>query len=178
MSIISIILLVLAVIIVLWLVAALFIKKEYLVERDVVINKPAKEVFDYVKYLKNQEYFSKWVMMDPLLKPVYTGTDGMVGARSAWDSANKQVGKGEQEIIAVVDGKRIDHEVRFEKPMKNTAQTFMVVEPLNDNQSNMKWGMTGKSPYPLNIMCLFIPDMLGKDMAESLITLKGIIERN
>jgi hypothetical protein len=37
--------------------------------------------------------------------------------------------------------------------------------------------MNGRSPYPLNIMNLFIPGMLGKDMLASLTTLKSVLER-
>ena len=60
MKILKIILLVIAILIVIPLVVALFVAKEYAVERYVEINKPKSEVFDYVKYLKNQDNFSKW----------------------------------------------------------------------------------------------------------------------
>ena len=47
------------------LITALFVKKDYSVERQVAINKPREAVFDYVKYLKNQNNYSKWASMDP-----------------------------------------------------------------------------------------------------------------
>lgn len=34
------------------LVVALFLKKEYAVQREIEINKPRNEVFEYVKYFK------------------------------------------------------------------------------------------------------------------------------
>ena len=68
------------------MIAAIFVKREYSVEREVVINKPKQEVFEYVKLLKNQDNYSKWAMMDPKMKKEYTGTDGTVGFISAWDS--------------------------------------------------------------------------------------------
>ena len=45
--------------------------------------------------------------MDPNIKTDFRGTDGTVGFISAWDSNNiKNVGKGEQEILNMVDGGR------------------------------------------------------------------------
>ncbi len=61
------------------LVAALFIKKDYAVEREITISKPKQEVFDYIKYLKNQDHYSVWNCLDPAIRKIYTGTDGTVG---------------------------------------------------------------------------------------------------
>src|ERR1700712_4610257 len=97
------------------LIMALFVRKDYTVEREITVNKPVEEVFNYVKYLKNQDNYNKWVMVDPGMKKQYKGTDGTVGFVYSWDS-NKDAGKGEQEILKIVEGNRIDSEVRFEKP--------------------------------------------------------------
>ncbi len=68
------------------LIVALFVKKEYTIEREITINKPKTEVFNYVKHLKNQDNYSKWVMQDPGMKKEFRGTDGTVGFVYAWDS--------------------------------------------------------------------------------------------
>ncbi len=44
-------------------------------------------------------------MTDPLMKKQFKGTDGTVGFLYAWDSQNNEVGKGEQEIERIKDGK-------------------------------------------------------------------------
>ena len=98
MQILKIILIVIAAIIAIPLIIALFVSNDYNITRSIIINKPQQEVFDYIKLLKNQEKFSKWVMTDPNMKTTFTGTDGTVGCIYAWDSENKQAGKGEQEI--------------------------------------------------------------------------------
>lgn len=54
--------------IILILIVAAFSPSEYAVEREVIIYRPVTEVFDYVKYLKNQDDFSKWANMDPNMK--------------------------------------------------------------------------------------------------------------
>ncbi len=60
------------------LLVALFVKKEYVVERDIIIERPVTEVFSYLKYLKNQDNFSKWASMDPNMKKSTRGVDGSV----------------------------------------------------------------------------------------------------
>src|SRR6478752_6319146 len=93
-------------------IVALFVPTKYTIQKEIIINKPKQEVFNYIKYLKNQDNFSKWVMTDPNMKKTYTGDDGTVGFVYAWDG-NKQAGKGEQEIIKIAEGERLDVEVRF-----------------------------------------------------------------
>ncbi len=172
------ILLIAVIIIAILLIAALFITKEYTVAREITLNKPKPNVFNYLKYLKNQDNYNKWVMMDPNVRRSFKGTDGTVGFVSTWDSDNKNVGKGEQEIKKIIEGERIDLEVRFEKPFKNTAAVYMTTEALGENQTRVKWGMKGKNPYPMNLMNLFIPNMLGKDLQISLRTLKSVLEKS
>lgn len=60
MKIIKKILLGLLALIVLLLVVALFVPKEFKSERQIIINKPRQEVFDYLKYVKNQNNFGVW----------------------------------------------------------------------------------------------------------------------
>src|SRR5436853_2020024 len=90
------------------LIVALFVKSDYAIERQVTINKPKQEVFDYIKYVRNQDNYSVWNQRDPNMKKEYKGTDGTVGFIYSWDSENKEVGKGEQEIVNIKDGERID----------------------------------------------------------------------
>ena len=161
------------------LIAALFVKKEYAVEREIVINKPNAEVFAYVKMIKNQDYFSVWNMKDPDSKRVTTGTDGTVGYVYSWDSKMDDVGQGEQEIIKIAEGQRIDMELRFKRPFEATDYAYMTTEPTGDNQTKVKWGFNGSMNYPMNLMLVFMnmDEMLGKDLADGLSNLKGILEK-
>ncbi|HEY0054581.1 MAG TPA: polyketide cyclase, partial [Pedobacter sp.] len=65
MKMVKIILLIVVLIVAIPLIIALFVDKNYSVRREIVINKARQEVFNYLKFLKNQEKYSKWVMMDP-----------------------------------------------------------------------------------------------------------------
>ena len=157
---------------------ALFVKKDYAVEREIVINQPKDVVFDYIKYLKNQGNYSKWATMDPDMKKTYSGTDGTVGFISAWDSDNKDVGKGEQEIMKIDDGKRIDFQLRFLEPFESTESAYMTTESISDDQTKVTWAFDGHMNYPMNLMFVFMDfdKMIGDDLSTGLTNLKGILE--
>lgn len=180
MKIIKKILIILAIVIAIPLLVALFVKKEYSVERDITINKPKQEVYNYIKYLKNQNNFSKWASMDPNMKKEFRGTDGTVGFVSAWDSDKKDVGKGEQEIKNMHEGERIDYEIRFIRPFASIAPAYLATESAGDNQTKVKWGFNGHMPYPMNLMLVFMDmdKLIGGDLQTGLNNLKNILEKN
>lgn len=166
-------------IIVLLLIAGLFVKKEYAVERAIVINKPKAEVFNYVKFVKNQDNYSVWNKKDPAMKKDYKGNDGQVGFVAAWDSSDKEVGKGEQEIVNIVDGDRIDMKLRFKEPFEAEDNAYMITETVSPNETKVKWGFEGTMNYPMNLMLLFM-DMdkeLGGALDAGLKDLKTILEK-
>lgn len=159
------------------LIIALFVKKDYAITKEIVINKPVAEVFNYVKYLKNQDNYSIWNQIDPGMKKVYTGTDGTIGFIYAWDSENKNAGKGAQEIKAIDENKRVDVEIRFEKPMEGTNQASVITTPIDSNKTKVEWGFYGKSPYPFNLMNLCMDALVGGDLQKNLENLKKVLEK-
>jgi len=165
-------------IIALLLIIALFVKKDYTVQREIVINKPKEQVFDYIKYLKNQDNYSVWAKKDPTMKKEYKGTDATVGFVSAWDG-NKEVGAGEQEIKGIKEGERIDYELRFIKPFESVSQAWLSTEAIDSTQTKVKWGFEGKGKYPFNLIHLFMDmdKMLGDDLQTGLQNLKAVLEK-
>ncbi|MET3977833.1 uncharacterized protein YndB with AHSA1/START domain [Mucilaginibacter sp. UYP25] len=166
-------------IIVVVLILAAVAPKGYNIQRSIIINKPRQLVFDYVKYLRNQDHYSKWVMMDPNKRMAYTGTDGTEGYNAAWDSDMKQAGKGNQTIEKIVDGERVDIRVVFIKPFAGVADTYIATQEVTADTTTVKWAFTSKMPFPMNAMLLFInmEKMLGNDMEESLNNLKRVLEQ-
>lgn len=164
--------------IVLALLTAAFLKKEYAVEEEITINKSKTEVFEYVKYLKNQDEFSKWASMDPDMKKTYRGTDGTVGFVSAWESENDEVGVGEQEIVAISEGERIDYELRFISPFEGISPCYMITETVDENTTKVKWGFKGSMPYPMNILIytMNFEELIAADFQKGLDNLKSILE--
>jgi hypothetical protein len=72
------------------------------IEKSVLVSKSRKEVYDYLKLTKNQDYFSVWNMKDSNMDKKFQHEDGKVGFIYSWNSpTNKGVGEGEQEIISM-----------------------------------------------------------------------------
>lgn len=161
------------------LITALFVKKDYAVEKEITINKPKQVVFDYVKMLKNQDNYSVWATRDPNMKKEYTGTDGTPGFIASWESKNKEVGTGEQEIIKITEGERIDFKLRFKVPFEAQDDAYMSTEATGENQTKVKWGFKGAFPYPMNLMNLFVNmnEAVGKDLETGLTNLKTVMEK-
>jgi hypothetical protein len=175
----KIILIVLLSIIGVILISALFVRKDYNVERSISINRPDQSVYDFVKYLKNQNKFSVWAKIDPNMKIDFRGTDATVGFVSAWDSPVKEAGKGEQEIVKISEGERIDYIIRFFKPIKSTDNAYISFKPGNDSTTIVTWAIYGKMKYPTNLSLLFMDmdALLGKDLSSGLSNLKVLLER-
>jgi uncharacterized protein YndB with AHSA1/START domain len=168
---------VLGVIVALFGILTIAAPTDFKMEREVVINKPKDEVFTYLKSLKNQDNWSTWNMKDPNMKRDYRGTDNTVGFVAAWDSQDKNVGKGEQEIKKITEGERIDFELRFEKPMKATNNAFLITKSLGPNQTAVTWGFSGESKRPMNVMTMFMKGMLRKAFDDGLANLKKNLEK-
>ncbi len=170
------ILLTVAGLIALLLIVAHFMKREHYAKREIIINAPRQKVFDYIKLLKNQDEFNTGAMEDPNRKKAFKGTDGTVGFIYSW-SGNKNAGEGEKEIKNIIEGKSIESEIRFVKPMAATATIIMETESLADHQTKVSWSNAGKLKYPLNLLIPIMEKHVAKDMATSLTALKNILEK-
>lgn len=160
-------------------ILGLIAPKDFAIEREVTINKPKDQVFAYLKEVKNQDNYSIWNKRDPNMKKSFRGTDGTVGFVAVWDSQDKNVGAGEQEIKSITEGSRIDMELRFTRPFESTSQAYMSAESAGEGQTKVKWGFNGKMPYPMNAMMLFMnmDKEAGKDLGDGLANLKAVLEQ-
>jgi len=159
------------------LILALFISKDLRATKEIVINKPKDEVFNFIKYLKNQQLYSKWATLDSNMKNEFRGTDGQPGFVNHW-SGNRKVGEGEQEITAVEEGKALHTDLRFIKPFKSFAKAKMTVEALDAGRTKVTWGFESKMNYPMNVMKLFMNmnEAIGNDFSTGLANLKRLLE--
>jgi hypothetical protein len=170
----------LAAIVALALITGVFLPKEYTVYRQVSINRSKIEVFDYVRMLKNQHDYSVWWKMDPNQVTTYTGEDGTVGFIAAWQSELDSVGSGEEEIVAIQEGERIEYALRFKEPFESKATSDMIFTATDSNSTTLTWNFKGDMSYPFNVMQLFMSmeDMLGNDIEQGLSNVKAILEKD
>jgi uncharacterized protein (UPF0254 family) len=166
-----------AVIIVVLLIAALFVPKEYTVSTSIIIKSPKVVVYDYVKILKNQENYSVWVMADKALVPVYGGVDGTVGATQSWNSMDDNVGEGSQEIVKISED-RIDVDLKFVRPFKSEAKAAMLLKAIDSTQTELVSEFYGTSSYPMNLMNFVGINMIKDAEGKNLNNIKAILEKN
>lgn len=157
--------------IVLALILALFAPKQFDAEADVVINRPVQEVFDYIKYLKNQENYATWYKMDPEATRTYSGTDGAVGATVSWDG--EKTGQGRQVITNIVTNQRIEYDLFF-MGSDDPAKALFTVENERPDATEVDWSIIGRTPYPFNLMNWFVD--MDQDFEQGLQSLKEILE--
>lgn len=160
--------------IVLVLIAALFAPKEFKAGAEIEINQPSDVVYDYIKFLKNQDNFSVWNQLDPKMIKKYEGTDGTVGFTYKWNSEKFMVGKGKQVITQLVKGQKMESDLFFEDEA-NPAKSVMIIKTVDPNKSSVSWNVIGESPYPFNLMNWFIN--MDEDFDQGLQNLKKQLEK-
>ena len=154
-----------------------FIMGQMIIEKNVIINKSLDVVFNYLKQTKNQDSFSVWNMKDPTMKKTYFGTDGTAGFIYSWDSTDKNVGAGSQEITNIIENSRIDYMLRFERPMKNTGISSFILSKIDDNATSVTWNFISPTKFPFSLFAPIIKNMLGKQINMSLQNLKALLEK-
>lgn len=172
------ILYILASLVLLVFILSLIAPKTYDVFRTVEITRPKADVFNYLRSLKNMDEWSPWAKKDPNMEKKFTGIDGEVGSQSYWNG-NKEVGEGEQEIKKIIEGERIDSELRFLKPFKSTSDCYTKVEEIGGGNTKVTWGFAGKNKFPMTIISLFksMDSMVGKDFEDGMANLKEVLEK-
>jgi uncharacterized protein YndB with AHSA1/START domain len=167
---------ILAVLVVAVLIVAAVLPKDFKIEKEITINKPVSEVFNYLKISQNANNWNPWIKKDPNLTQEYKGVDGTVGHISSWSSKNREVGVGEEEITNIIDNQKIEFEIRFKEPMTATNKGSFVTESVGENQTKVVWSMTGRTPFPFNLMCFFMRGKVADEFAKGLEDLKNVLE--
>lgn len=173
----SLLVYILAIVVFIILIMVIIAPKEYSVNRSIIIHKPYQEVFRYLKSIKNQNHWSPWKKKDPNMTQEFIGEDGKVGFISKW-KGNKDVGEGEQQILSIIENESIETQLRFFKPWKSQSMGHLLVDRIEDDQTLVTWGFSGKNHIPYNIFMLFfnMDKTVGKDFEEGLAKLKQILE--
>ncbi len=161
---------------VLVLVLGLIAPKSFSLERSITINASKQAIFPYVQYLEKQDSWSPWREMDPDMKTSLTGTDGTVGAVSAWEG--EMAGKGSQTLTLIQPFDRVETKVNFITPFESSADAFFELKDAGSGATQVLWGFRSPMPFPFNIMGLFM-DMeksVGADYEKGLSKLKAMVE--
>jgi len=176
MTIVYSILLIIIGIVLFLLILALFIPKKYSVTVDTTISKPTNTVYDFLSILANQVYYSEWFLADEQLPFQITGTDGTPGAILSWDSNNKEMGAGEQEI-KYMDNNKIDIELRFIRPIAGICKLSNNIIAVTPGQTHYTCTFSAYARYPINLPAYILGRrFIRKAQKKTLDNLKFLLE--
>jgi hypothetical protein len=147
------------------------------VERHVVINRPAAEIFPWLEDFHKWVAWSPWEGIDPALRRTYGGADRGKGAILEWEG-NRKVGKGHMEIIRVESPTHLTIDLSFIRPFKAENAAAFDLEP-QGAATEVTWAMYGPLPFASKLMGMFVSmdRMIGKDFEKGLAKLKAAAER-
>lgn len=158
------------------LILGLIVPKGYKVERTAVVKASAPLVFRHIQYWRNWQAWSPWAAMDSTMKVTLEGVDGTQGSAYKWTGV--KTGEGIMTNAGVKPGETLYYQMRFIKPWKSEADGFVGVAP-SDSGTTVTWGFTGRTPYPWNVLTLFMnmDKALGGDFEKGLGLLKTVCEK-
>jgi effector-binding domain-containing protein len=159
---------------VLFLLAALFARHDYHIERSIEIEAPREIVYNQVRFFKNAPNWSPWLYLDPQVKTSIEGPDGEAGTVYKW-SGNEAIGKGAQTIKTVTPD-RIELDIALND--FSTSPTYFAFSE-KDEMVKVIWAMDMHVPFPWNAFSM-LTDMnnsfIGKDFENGLGNLKKYCE--
>jgi hypothetical protein len=146
------------------------------VERHIVINRPAPEIFSLLEDFRAWTRWSPWEGLDPALKRMYGGAERGKGAVYEWEG-NAKVGKGRMEIIRSEPARHITIDLSFLRPFKAENAAAFDLEP-QGNATEVSWAMYGPLPFPSKLMSVFVSmdKLIGSDFEKGLAKLKAAAE--
>ena len=157
------------------LIAALFVPKQFVYEKTIVVNAPIDSVWENASTLSALDKWSPWNDHDPNMKKEMSGNDGTLGAKQSWES--EIVGSGSQTISNIQKPTLFETNLDFMKPHESHGKAYVKLVA-DGRTTKATWGMTGSMPYPMNIMILFMnmEKSMGKDWDLGLSRLKKMSE--
>lgn len=146
------------------------------VQRVVLINAPADEVFPLINDFKAWPAWSPYEKKDPAMKRSLGAVTAGKGATYAWEG-DKNVGQGSMEMLES-GPRKILIRLDFLKPFEAHNMAEFLLEPKVDSTS-VTWAIYGPSPYMSKVMGTFmnIDDMIGRDFEKGLADLKAAAEK-
>lgn len=156
----------------------LLAKKSYTFEKSILVDSSNSDVFNYIKFLKNQEQYHDWFKLDQDKMLDYHGEDGVEGARCNWRSDVISVGVGEQEIAKLKYPHDVQITMKVESPIVAVANHDIKIED-KDGKSKLTYSIQVYFRFPYNIRLLFydFENEIEASMVKSLKNIRSAVEK-
>jgi uncharacterized protein YndB with AHSA1/START domain len=174
MKAVRIIFVLLAGLVALFFLIAVFLPGEYTVERELTIQKPVDQVFNLAADYELRETWDPWVEKDSTAIVTVTAAEGLIGSKWAW--GGDEIGAGNSVIDKVDSNKAIHSTITFTEPRESQIQIVWTFEEV-EGGTRVVWSMTGEANYPVGrYFALFVDGMVGPDLEKGLANLKNVLE--
>lgn len=164
----------LAVLVLLAVLVAFFLPRQYRVERSVVVQAPGEKVFAQIGDLRAWKNWTAWHERDPQMKLSYSDQSAGKGAWSAWES--KTEGNGKMTFTAHEPPQRVVYTLEF--PDMNMVSNGRVELQPAEPGVRVRWVSEGDlGMNPVNRWFgLCLDWMIGPDFEQGLAKLKRVAE--
>lgn len=146
---------------------------KYQVARSVLVNSPAKSVFDAIADYRTWTTWSPWLLADPAAKVTVASPPNQVGSTYAWEGP--VTGSGILTHQTLDSARRIVDRLDFIRPFKTTCETSFDLVP-EGNGTRVTWHMNAAMPWFLFWMIPMMKTFIGMDYQRGLNMLKEWIE--
>ena len=145
------------------------------VERSIVIDAPPDHVFNFANNIKNFNQWSPWHPIDPDTEYTFSGPDEGVGAKMAWQSDDKNVGSGTQEITQSQANELV--QVFLDFGDMGAADAKYILKPEGEG-TQFTWDFDTEHGWDLmsRYIGLMMDGWVGTDYEKGLAKLKQVVE--
>ena len=150
------------------------------VEREIVIDAPAADVFERISDFEAWDAWSPWANKDPNAKYAHSGSG--IGQKMVWQSDHPDVGNGSQEITDIDPPYLLVTRLEFDG--RGGAQATFKLSPTGDGATKVTWSLDTRMREGVPIymmpmgtyMSFFMDGWVGKDYELGLANLKKVVE--
>jgi hypothetical protein len=174
MKILKIILMVIAGLILLFLIGALFFPSEYQVKETIAINASDSLVWAQISDFKNRHKWDPWSNIDPGATSTVSDPSNGVGAVYSWQG--EKIGSGTLTFLEVEKYRMIKSKLLFITPYEGEADVTWSMQ--SDGEAvEVTWAVQGDLAYPVErYMASMIDEQLHHSFAQGLNNLKEVCE--
>lgn len=156
----------------------MFAPVPYRVSRTIRIEATPETVFRELVDFHRWVDWSPWEGLDADLRRRYTGPASGVDSAYAWEG-NKDAGAGSMRITGMEPSRRVDIDLRFEKPFPADNTIRFDLDPEDGGAATMvTWTMSGEHTGIMRVLgrVMSMDKMVGKDFEKGLTQLKELTE--
>lgn len=137
-------------IVALFFIASALAPSQVKVERTMVMEASAADVFHHISSLQNWHSWSPWSKLDPSIDDGgFSGPESGVGNKHCWESSHEHVGVGCQTITEIVENEKMVSAMDFKENGQGVGYFYLSEV---EGGTEVRWGFESEMPFMQRIM--------------------------